>query len=396
MSESSHFPTVVRTEIPSSSPSSLLSTGASLFTTIFASGDTYIFKNGFIPSEAAGKEETMLIQNGPEGNLDIPDTYALVSFNFDPESSILSSAGSTTRSSQQDFKAKLCLHHLKKNSSDTETTTYSLCRIDFSSSPQNIFNVDNLNGEDITFSMPDDCIGKHTFIIDFDVAPDDTEICIDILGTLEQPLSSSGQNRHLTPADAGAGMVLFMIDNLYTEQQRGDRFYTRNSGGRSPKIILNQTTPGPTSPPQTTATLVPTLDVTIVTGQSKESDSNRNGLYSLLLLLLLIPVVWFAMKRYKRHRQNRINGNTMPSQVEYYLTNHELGENGFGDEEESTSRSEDPGRDRSICPPITTGKMFEGQYAESEGNSSRDESSEEFARDNDDSDDGSDDSTVDW
>jgi hypothetical protein len=360
-----------------------------------ASGDTYIYKNGFVPPQPAGKEETMLVQNGPEGNLDILDTYALVSFVFGTESSILSSAGSTTRSSQQDIKATLCLQHVTSNISNAAVTTYSLCRIDVS--PQNILDVDILNGESASYSMPDDCVGKETFIADFDVAPEDMEVCIDILGMLEQPIASSRQNRRLTSEDSGAETVLFMIDNLYTEQQTGDRFYTSNSGDRSPKIVIKPTSSGPSPAPQITETSVPTLDVTLLTGQSKEEDSNRNGLYSLLLLLLLIPMVWIAMRRSKRQRQNHTDGNTMPTQVEYYLTSHEEAENGFGDEERDGDGVEKASRhQQSVYLPIETGSTLEGQFAYSEGTSSRDENLEEDTSESEDSKQSDDNSTVDW
>jgi hypothetical protein len=405
MSESSLEPTVVESEppfivssMPSSSPSVLLSVETTLFTTMIASGDTYIYKNGFVPSEPAGNEETMLVQNGPEGNLDIPDTYALVSFTFGPEISIQSFARSTTRSTQQDFQATLCLQHMISDSPDALTTTYSLCRVDVSSSAQDILDVDSLNGAVVSYSMPDDCVGKETFVVDFDVVPEDTEICIDILGTLEQPLASSRQNRKLTPEDSETEFVLFMIDNLSTEQKIGDRFYTRNSGARSPKIIIVPSTPGPTGTPQTMGTFMPTLDVTSLSSQSEEKDSNRNGLYSLFLLLLLIPVVWFAMKkRSKGQMQNHIDGNTMPSQVEYYLTDQEVGETGFADEGHNNYGVEEADRDQqSIYPSMATGSVLEGQFAYSDGDSSRDESSGQDTSDSDDSKASNENSTVDW
>ncbi|KAG7342032.1 hypothetical protein IV203_007124 [Nitzschia inconspicua] len=397
-------PSSTKTSLPPTTPpttfTTVEATGATFLTTIFADGDTYIYKNGFVPPESSGEEETMLVQNGPEENPTVPDTYALISFPVGQEISMLSTSGSTSRSSFQPVKANLCLQHVRNDSPNAAYTTYSLCRIDTSASKgANFLDVDNMTGSNVSFSIPGDCVGGETSVIDFEVARDDTEICVDIVEALRAPTESPILTRRLEPEELLDDTLLFMIDNLYTEQLRGDLFYTSNAGvSRSPKIVINTQSIGPAPSPQPShQTYQPGPGLIILTGDSVTSDDkNRNVLYSLFLLLLLVPLAFILMKRRKR-RENEIDCKTMPSPLEIYLNNPEMEESFFFDEEE------DPDNDETFKEQegfhygnetgnIESGSILEETYALSENNASSNENSE-----SDDSDENSEErSTVNW
>jgi hypothetical protein len=338
----------------------------------------------------------MLVQNGPESNPGVLDTYALISFPLSQQESILNTAGSTSRTFEHGVKAKLCLQHVPDASPNAISTTYSLCRINTSGTGTSTLDVDSMNGSNTFYSMPSDCLGGEAMLVDFVVDPEDTEICVDILEALQHPTASLIQTRHLAPEDLAGETVLFMIDNLYTEQEKGDLFYTSNSIDRSPKIVINSSTSGPTFPPQI-ETQSPTLNVTLLTGQDQENDDKRNGLYSLFLLVLLVPVAWILLRRRSQRQTYDIDGNTMPSQVEIRLSNPEMKDERFGDEIDTLTDQETGKEQPSLCSSnevgnIETASMLEDRYVFSEDNSSSEERSEEESSESG----SSEESTVDW
>jgi hypothetical protein len=374
-------------------------------TTIFANGDTYIYKNGFVPQEPVGNDTNMLVQNGPVGDTSVPDTYALVAFTIDEGSSLLGAGGSASRSSNHPVKAQLCLQHVPNSSQDAVVTTYSLCRLNPRTSEVNPLDVDTMSSSSVSFSMPNDCVGGESMIIYFEVAPQDTEICIDVTESLQAPAESSQETRQLEPKNLVVDTVLFMIDNLYTEQQRGDRFFTIESG-RSPKILINTLTSAPTLSPQPTiVTQGPTPSVAILKRESDENNKKKNGLYSLFLLVLLIPIAWTVMKQRKRQASD-IDGTALPpSQVEIALNDPETNENLFGDEDITQYDEETCDEPKTIHSGIDTRNLestsiLDGHYAFSEGDTRSSDvifESEGSSSESEDSDSTSDGvSTVDW
>ena len=78
----------------------------------------------------------------------------------------------------------------------------------------------------------------------FPVAPSAEEICIDITPTIFITPGFEARNRLLEPAQGGSELVMFMIDNLNgVEQTMGDYFYTSESEGMGPQIIIRQLLP---------------------------------------------------------------------------------------------------------------------------------------------------------
>ena len=298
--ESSESPTIYSaSQVPSTALNSSVWIDVATYS---ATGDTYIYKNGFVPAVPLKEEDTMLVQNGEEENPNIPDTFSLVSFTI--SESDLPWTTSTTRAApniESDiFRANLSLFHEQNPSPFAKRSTYTLCRVDLTQSGDSEngdFDVDKLTVA--SFSMPKDCFGGgESNMYQFDVDPSTKEIDIDILGLL-QSLSLSSLHSDKT--------VLLMIDNLGPEQKIGDRFYTKESENKnlSPKITISkliniaQSTSSPTSTDEEERNSQD--DATLV--QSSSSDTKSNGLYGLLVLLVLIPVAVFAI--FVKHRWNR-------------------------------------------------------------------------------------------
>ncbi|KAL3936885.1 MAG: hypothetical protein SGARI_002367, partial [Bacillariaceae sp.] len=286
----------------------------------------------------------MLVQNGPTANPEIPDAYALVSFELGPSSPLPSLT--TSRAATLDvegFDAELCLQHVENNSPDAVTSKLTICRIDVSRMEESSLDADNLTSSSAMFSMPEDCLGQETAMIDFEVSPGDAEVCIDVLQLLMQPLETS--SRQLVPEDPEG--VLFMIDSIYTEKSQGDLFYTKNSGARAPKIVINHPISAPSSPPTLQPVVAdpqsqnPTPEVTLLSGdksQNADSGKNNNGLYALFLLLLFIPIAWVVIRRRNIRKEYEITEH----QGSQYSYNHEDVEIATFDEEEVSGLSSFP------------------------------------------------------
>ena len=297
----------------------------------------------------------MLVQNGPADRSDVLDAYSLVSFELGPDSplSILTTARIATPS-MDGFGANLCLEHVQNNSPDAIASILTICRIDLSQSQDTDLDVDTADSSSLLFSMPKDCVGGETMMLDFEVAPADKEVCIDVLQVLLSPTETSSENtRHLEPEGTlkSQGTVLFMIDNIYTEKPEGDLFYTSDSGARSPKINIKHPVLAPSAPPTLRPTVAkieietpqPTPGVTLLSGgsnaqnSSSESNKNNNALFSLFLLLLLIPIAWVVLRRRRNIRRQYEGNTTMFQEEESQLTDYGDREIGAFDEEETAT-----------------------------------------------------------
>jgi hypothetical protein len=266
-------------------------------------GDTYIYKNGFVPpGTTPGQEDTMLVQNGPG---DDEDAYSLVLFSLSSKDILTATTRSGASQQNGDFTAQLCLEHERNPSAaDPRTTIYSICRIDLGGAAvsESSLDVDGMSAAIVVFSMPASCMGQK--IISFPVNSLDEKICIDVSSVAFLPVEQSVRKRHLSPADNDEEPVLFMIDNLSDEEQVvGDRFYTGDSSGNSPEIIVSlpmvpkqAPTPAPIS--------IPTLPA------PSDTDNPNKGLYGLLVLLLLIPLVgvlvFMECRRHKKRAEENL------------------------------------------------------------------------------------------
>jgi len=298
-----------------------LATSPTEVAAIPANGDTYIYRAGYFTTQPKGDEETMLVQNGPTGNLFIPDSFALLSFrlsNLGLRHSI-GRAGGT-----KETKAELCIHHVAEPGA--ETSTYTICRLRLETilaSPEEIRSFDletYRGGNEANLTIPDSCMGddKSKRVVEFEVMAEDTLICIDVTEMMMMP-ELSPEKRLLRPDILEEEtLILFMIDNLGMEQMSGAWFYTRNSDQPAPRLVFSEVTSygsstGPTLDPTDessleTQTFSPTpsadslLSSNVNTGESSNGDNGNKGLYGLLALLLLIPLlIWIFLKRRGRN-----------------------------------------------------------------------------------------------
>jgi hypothetical protein len=212
------YPTTAPTDSPA--PSQALPDGIVLI----PDQDTYIV-DGFSKAEAFGTEDTFLVQNAEDHVNEIPDSFALLSFdlsNFRPDERDVSTS------------AVMELTHIAAVL-DRGPATYTVVRL-----PSTPLQIETLHLG--LFPLPTNGYNGTTF----DVDPSDTTILVDItdamFGGKPEPLEDQ---------------LLLMIVNYGPDQEAGDRFYTRESIPNSPKIRigLNQvpTTPRPSPPPTTGA-----------------------------------------------------------------------------------------------------------------------------------------------
>ncbi|KAL3939817.1 MAG: hypothetical protein SGARI_001231 [Bacillariaceae sp.] len=191
----SPLPTIVPTSPPPFEP-----------VIVESSADTTIYRDGFDAGGPQGSEETMLVQSGVPGNVDLPSAFSLVQFDLD--SAIPS-----------DFNTFLCLGHVQGDDIDEESSvTYRACSL-----PPTDVDIESLTGSDAPYTIPDDCVSEVAL---FEVTPQDDVICINVASTLgSQRVRLRGRQRQLQSSTS----YLFMLDSPPGSQQPGDRFYTRNS-----------------------------------------------------------------------------------------------------------------------------------------------------------------------
>ena len=196
----------------------------------FAQGDNSIFPNG---GELNGDMETMLVR-GESEDPENPPAYSLVEVSLDPEQFRYILMGSA--------EVEFCLEHVpreNKSGSDMfeEVVTYSICVID---SEKQIGDgdliVDSLNGETASYVMPDDCV--NSLVVDFDVRPSNTEICIDVTEIFMPALMETlqvvrrglrGSSNNNVRSLQSEKVFVFMIDQLGLSSGPGDEFYTKEN-----------------------------------------------------------------------------------------------------------------------------------------------------------------------
>ena len=90
--------------------------------------------------------------------------------------------------------------------------------------------------------MPDSCVNEE--IVNFEVQPGDTEICMDVTDIVFEWLRNSrrglrGISSSRALQDSLKDLVL-MIDNLSPSNEPGDRFYTSNNedSGKAPSLSV--------------------------------------------------------------------------------------------------------------------------------------------------------------
>ena len=214
-----------------------------------SSADTTIYRDGLNVEQSFGSEETMLVQSGVPGNVDLPSAFALVQFDLN-----------TTVPT--DVDAFLCLSHVQEDdSNDNTTTTYRACSL-----PPTDLDVESLTGSDATYTIPNDCLSE---VVQFLVSPEDEVVCVNVAPALflgSTPVRNlRGRHRRL---QNGASYLL-MIDALGPgSDQPGDRFFTRQSPdpSRRPTLELSEATLPPTDVNSTIPPSTIPPDITIPPG----------------------------------------------------------------------------------------------------------------------------------
>jgi hypothetical protein len=182
--------------------------------------DTYI-EDGFNSAQAFGAEDTFLVQNAEDSVNEIPDSFALLSFDLSNfQSGVLDLSTS----------AVLELTHVAAVR-ERGPATYTVVRL-----PSTPLQIETLHLG--LYPLPTNGYNGTTF----DVDPSDTTVLVDVMdvmfGGKPEPLEDQ---------------LLLMIVDYGPVQEAGDRFYTRESNTNSPKIRIGltqvPTTPRPSPPP---------------------------------------------------------------------------------------------------------------------------------------------------
>jgi len=183
-------------------PTSLLQPSSSQII-ILPFADTYVVRNGFTPYEAHGTEDTFLVQNGPAGVNEIPDSFGLLGFDL-----------STMPSSYSSVVLQLYHQPASRNRGAATLTTRRL--------PSTRLAIETLHAG--IYNPPDD---EGTFGPTLSVSPSDAIVQVDITSLIRNQNQDGDQ-------------LFLMIENRGAEQGQGaegDRFYTRESND-PPQLII--------------------------------------------------------------------------------------------------------------------------------------------------------------
>jgi hypothetical protein len=222
------------TASPTSAPTGRASAVGELFIT--SSADNTIYREGELQGSNFGDTDTMLVQNGPAGNTDLPDAYSLVQFttNVTDFASAFDDLDAVT--------AELCLEHVVNTEADRQLQ-YSFCVLN---DPGDV-DIESLTGSDATYTMPADCEGG--LIMNYPVSPSTTTFCMDVTDLVlgdEARLRGRRRNlktqvkRNLQGEDNDEVLTfVVMIDLLQELDAPGDRFYTRQNVMNTPILAFS-------------------------------------------------------------------------------------------------------------------------------------------------------------
>ena len=185
--------------------------------TVLSNADTTIYRDGLFQDSVNGNDNTMLIQNGPPGDLELASAYSLVELSFN----------ANEIENLKNANAEFCLDHVINDKPADRVITYSTCLL----IPLSDGSVDAMTGATSSYVMPDDCVGNK--VVDFDVRPFDTTICVDVT-----PLLFGSNDRTIRRSLQEEKSLIMMIDNLVESDEPGDRFYTSNDETKSPPTLV--------------------------------------------------------------------------------------------------------------------------------------------------------------
>jgi len=213
-------------------------------TSLNAKATNTIYRDGFANEVSSGTEVTMLVQNGPAGNTELPSAYSLVQFDgiVGIDTNIMS-----VEAYLESIEVPQVLFCLNVASSENENkATYSTCLLP----PQSVA-IDDLTGTTAPqYTIPDDCLNDK--LITFEVDSSDKEVCVDIAPLLVADAANAINATEPTGSDANSSLrgrrrldeidtgYLFMIDILEESDVAGTRFYSaKDSEGREPALYFN-------------------------------------------------------------------------------------------------------------------------------------------------------------
>lgn len=243
-------------------------------TTLVASSDTTIYRDGLFQGSAYGDDTTMLVQNGPPGDPEIASAYSLVQFDgIQGINSDTMSIDTYFTDSIDGLSFQFCLNHATSSNPDdadasdaslTPTVrTYSTCLLP--SANTTTTDIETLTGDTAPdYRIPDSCYNGKT--VTFEVLPSTTNTCIDVTSlffetsstdtgelppitrrttttTSKRKTNPNLRGRHLQMAPTNDTIdnttLLFMIDALEVSNKAGDRFYTSaDTNGRQPSFQI--------------------------------------------------------------------------------------------------------------------------------------------------------------
>ncbi len=228
---------------PTSAP---MGTVALRATVLSADESNTIHRSGPLVEVSEGGRQTMLVQNGPPGDIERPSAYSLVE--FDGIVGVDSNAASVDDyfSSIEGLVVDFCLTVAKAESK----MTYSTCLLPSDSSS---IAVGDLTGATApSYSIPGDCLNNE--VVTFEVDASTTEVCVDIAPLLknstmaDEPLPPTsattppGRLRGLRRMEKENGFnqtYLFIIDTLEESTEPGTYFYSsQDTNGFAPTLSI--------------------------------------------------------------------------------------------------------------------------------------------------------------
>lgn len=251
----SKAPTVKPTPAPSSNPTSSSAPTEPVpdELVILPDEDTYIYVDGFTVAEAYGKEDSLLVQNGPKAVNEVPDAYILITFD-------LEEIPQPWRIVDRENHAILRLTHIPRtNTGSSDPQTYTVSRL-----PSTPLAVETLHG---LLFVPFEPIAGPSFSVN----PGSQKVEVDITSLLFDQPPFVPITRHGRDLQGPGTQLFLMIDAQGPEQpDGGDRFHSRESDF-SPELYIGLFQPGFPRP-----TKAPSLDPASISQPSVQGPTTSS------------------------------------------------------------------------------------------------------------------------
>lgn len=203
-----------------------------------------IYRDGIGTDMSSGEDDTMLVQNGPDGNTELPSAYSLVEFDG------IIGIGNNIMSVEaylagiEGLTVEFCLNVARNENN----STFSTCLLP----PQTTsVPINNLTGTTAPqYTMPGDCVNDK--VVTFEVTSSDEKVCVNVAPLLlvtggvnatessDDNASLRGRRKLDEIEEAEDNMsYLFMIDTPEESDGPGTKFYSStDSEGRVPSLSI--------------------------------------------------------------------------------------------------------------------------------------------------------------